>query len=238
MRIQNQKAIIIKTRQFMENDMIVTLLNEKGEKIEAIVKGAQSGTSKRKAHMDLLNLVNATIYQSNRNKYLQAVQATSTFHRAKERFFDVFTLYKILDIINRSIQEEDKFPEIFSLLLETMETLNSKNPHIFTTEIALIKLAHLLGFLPSFRQCGKCHQAGEGEFYLNDTAGTIHCENCKNDYDSPVELKFRKAIEYFRTTSINAAAKLTINEDECERIKQISSGIFRQHLDIKEISLA
>lgn len=223
-KIKNIRGIVIRTRPFMENDLCAAILTEEGEKLDLIVKGVRAKNSRRKGHLELLNLVSGTVYESKHNSYLQTVRCENSFHHLKDSYCDVFSIYRLIGIINSRVLEEDPQPAIYKLLLETLDLMNCKKTHLFTVDFALIKLADMLGHLPSYKNCGGCHRA-ENQMYLSG-GNSVHCVDCKNPEDAPIALKFRKAMEFFRTRSMSALQKISITEEESEILTNIIGKLF------------
>lgn len=228
--IQNLTGIVLRRREFGEKDLILTLLNDQGERVEAVVKGANLPQSRRRAHLELMNLVKGTTYQGTHHLYLQNVQTKNSFTHMKENLSLVLRLSIFLEILDRGLMEKDSQVEIYELLEETLHSLN-KEPHPFLTEAALIKLAHLLGFLPSFKQCNACHLNLEEEAHWDEAAGTLSCTKCRKEHHRPLPLKYRKAFEFFRRASTEDCRKVHLDEEEADTLREWIPGFFSMHLD-------
>ncbi len=224
-KIRNINGIVIRTRPFMENDMCVAVITDRGEKLEMIVKGARSKSSRRKGHLELLNLISATVYESKSHSYLQTVRCENPFFHLKDSYFNIFSICRLVEVINARVLEEDPHPEIYDLLLETMNLLNSDKVHLFTVDFALVKLADLLGHLPSYKNCGTCHRV-EDRMYLSETSNALNCSECRHANDTPIELKYRKAMEFFRETGLHTLQKISLSEEESEFLKNIIEKLF------------
>lgn len=224
-KIRNIRGIVIRTRPFMENDLCVAVITELGEKLDLIVKGARGKNSRRKGHLEVLNMISATVYESRHNSYLQTVRCENPFFRLKDSYFSIFSICRLVEIINARVLEEDPHQEIYDLLLETMTLLNSETSHLFTVDFALVKLANLLGHLPSYRNCGKCHRV-EDRMYISNNG--LNCDNCKHPEDVAIELKYRKAMEFFRETGLAALQKISLSEEESEFLKNVIEKLFEK----------
>jgi DNA repair protein RecO (recombination protein O) len=196
--IQNLTGIVLQKRPFTEHDLIVNLLTSNGERLELVAKGAAGPQSKRRAHLELMNEVQLVVRKSPRHLYLQSVECVNSFNGLKNKLECVFHAQALLEIIRKSVAEENPEPELYQLLKETLEALNEKTTHPLTVEISLLKLAHHLGVLPSFKHCGKCLRALEENAVWNSELGTVHCLECQETDAEKLELKYLKALEFFR----------------------------------------
>ena len=228
--IQNLSGIILRRREYGEKDLMLTVLSNRGERLDLVVKGANIPNSRRRSHLELMNLIEGTTYQSTHNLYLQNVQVKDSFTHLKENVNLVFRLAVFLEILERSLQEKDLQPEIYLLLEETLQSLNESH-HAFLPEAALIRLAHLLGFLPSFKQCNLCHENLMDEAHWDQEAGTLACTGCRKIHHRPMPLKYRKAFEFFRRASTEDCRKVDLQTEEADTLREWIPSFFSLHLD-------
>lgn len=238
MRHQNFKGIVIHKRQFMESDLFLTVLTESGEKLELLAKGA-NGKSRRKHHLELMNQIEGTFYEGKTHYYLQSVQCKQSFTHLKNDLQLILRMHMILEIINKTVMPEDPHPEIHQLLEETLHALNKKNTHELTPEITLIKLAHLLGFLPNFKECSSCHKLlTKDEAKWNQEQGTIQCKECSTELCEHMPLKYRKALDFFRRAPRSEYIKVSLKPEETHQIKNMLPNLFIKQLGAPLKSLA
>lgn len=246
MRNHNLTGIIIHKRNFMEADLILTVLTEEGTKIELLAKGA-SGRSRRKSHLELMNQIEGTFYEGKTHAYLQSVQCKTSFNNLKKDLQLILQMHIVLEIINKTVPENDPQPEVYKLLNETLTSLNQIDPHELTTEITLIKLANLLGLLPNFKECSSCHKfLTEDEAQWDKEHSTVFCSSCFENADisdlannyQHIPLKYRKAVEFFRVASQEQYKKVTLKPEEKHELKTLVPHLFTKHLGAPLKSLA
>ncbi len=236
-RTQSFTGIVLKKRPFFEDTPLITILTNEGFKIECIAKGLDSSKSKRRAHVECLNLVSGTLYESRSQSYLQEVICLKSHSALKDQLELLLRMQVVLEIIDRSVFEGDAHPEIYTLLENSLAELNEA-PHPLLLEATLIRLAHLLGFLPSFKRCAHCHQdIVEDKAHWNDEDQTLHCENCKERRD-PFPLKYRKILEFFREESLNRAHLIRLSKEEHETLRSFLPKLFLNHMNQPLKSLA
>jgi len=212
--ISNFTGIVLQKRPFTEKDLIVVVLTEEGERLELVVKGAAGPTSKRRAHLELMNRVQGTVHQSRNHNYLQSVECVSSFSYLKNHLDRVFHAQVLLEIMRKNMADENPEPELYALLHETLLALNEKRPHPLTMEISLLKLAHTLGVLPSFKHCGKCLRSLEENGMWNAQLGTLNCLNCQETDAEKLALKYLKALEFFKQAHEADYRRVHLVDDE------------------------
>lgn len=227
--IQNEEGIILSKRNYGEKDLLLTLLTSAGERWEVVVKGAQSAHSRRKAHLELMNCIHGSFYHGPKHIYLQNPSAKKSFHKLKTNVKLVFELAIFLEIIERSLPAQQNHKELYELLHQTLHLLN-ENPKTALPKAALIRLTHLLGFLPSFKQCHACHEKLE-EAYWNSTTGLLSCASCRTQEDEVLPLKYCKAFEFFKSANLEACQKVHLNADEASTLHTWTLGFLHFHLE-------
>ncbi|MFA5793001.1 MAG: DNA repair protein RecO [Candidatus Gracilibacteria bacterium] len=177
----------------MENDLSVVILNQDGDRIDVIAKGAGTPASKRRAHLEPINLIDCTLYYSRNHIYLHEVKCIKSFVNLKSNLDSITQTQKLLQIIEKNTYPENPDARIFDLMLETIECFNQADPHPLSLEMALIKLANIMGILPNFIE---------------------------------LELKYRKAIEFFKVSHSSSLKRLTTNQEENNTIKVAVQNLF------------
>ncbi len=225
--IQNICAIILKRRPFTEKDLILTLLCDSGLRQEVVVKGANGTGSKRNAHLGLLNLIHGTLYKGKNHLYLQDVRCERSFTDLKDQLDPIFYLQFMSEVIEKSIPEDDPYPQIYRLMEDTMNSLNDCKEQSCVIEMACFQLAHHLGYLPSFKHCSSCHESiQEDSAFWDESSSSLTCKSCRSDVHRHLPLKYRKAFEYFRTTTLNQSKALKLDHEELSQIRLFIPGLF------------
>jgi DNA repair protein RecO len=113
--IKNCKAIVLRYKTWGENDLLVTLLSDRGEKIECVAKGAAAQKSKRRSHLEHFNLISATLYTKNDRHYLQEATCLNCFYHVKQdldRIQSAARLCKIVEEHSTSEQDPRWFDQV------------------------------------------------------------------------------------------------------------------------------
>ena len=233
---KNLTGIVLRTRTWGETDLLVSVLSSEGERLDLVAKGAGGPRSKRRSHLEGINWIRGTVYESTKRAYLQNVQTENSFIHVKAHPNLVFRLAVFIEILEKTFRPENPHPEIYELFLETLNALNTpeahlKNSHPLLPEVALVKLAHLLGFLPSFKNCAHCHQSLTKTAHFDHEAGTLACGDCRKAQHRSFPIKYCKAFEFFRHASSADCQKITLEPEEHETLREWIPGFFSLHLD-------
>lgn len=237
--IKNVSGIVIKRREWGESDLLVSLLDENGERLDLIVKGAGGGKSKRKSHLELMNRLKGTVYDSAQKSYLQSVECVQSYYHLKQNFERVFQVYVLLEVIDQSTLPENPDPQLYELLEATLDHLNQKNASRLGAEIGLVKWGEALGVLPSFRSCGLCHRSLEESARWNVEKQILHCAECAVVNGEDLPLKYRKALEFFKTASFQECSAIVFQDEEVQKLRELIPYLLRGHLErpLKSLSI-
>lgn len=233
---QSYEAIILRKREWGESDLLLTVLTNQGEKKEWVVKGGAAASSRRRAHLEPLNLIRASIHSSPRHDYLSEVSSISSFRHLKEKIDLLYRLSLLVELLVSAFPLEDSEPQIYQLLSETLTRLDQSPSPVFLPEIALIKLAHLLGFLPSFRECSHCHQTLSTDAHWDSETGLLCCPSCQKIPCPCLPLKYRKAFEFFRSASHAECLKVRLSSEETTDLQNWIPQFISRYLEKPHLS--
>lgn len=228
-RINNIEGIILKKRPFMENDLFITILDKNGEIFELLCKGIRGKNSRRKGIIEIMNLINGVTYKSANHTYLQSTTLISSFPKLKSNYDKIIEAELLIEIISKTIPREYPHPEIYTLLSGFLNHLNGEETHPLNLSFSLTKLAHHLGFLPSFKNCGSCHAFLEDD-HASWEKNQVLCKNCKRS-NFLMPLKYRKAFEFFRNSERHEIEKITVQLEEIAEMLNFLPNVFANHLE-------
>lgn len=229
--IKNVTGIVIKQKQWGERDLLVSLLSDEGERLDLVVKGAGDGKSKRKNHIELMNRIKGTVYDNPRHAYLQTVECEESFFHLKQNFERVFQVYVLLEVIEQSTLPENADPQLYELLEATLTHLNQKSVSSLGAEIGLVKWGEALGILPSFRVCGECHKGLADCAHWNHDKQVVLCQDCTSPHCEELPLKYRKALEFFKSASFQECSAIVFQEEEIFKLRELIPYLLRGHLE-------
>lgn len=115
-RSVKSEAIVLRKRNMLQKDSIVSLFTQEYGKVRAIAKGMTSITSRRLTHCQTGNLISAMMGRKESWYYLQDTTLISAFLSLKKDEKKVKALYLILFLLDRLLPEGEQNKEIYSLV--------------------------------------------------------------------------------------------------------------------------
>ncbi len=132
-------AIVINKSKTKEADIFVTLLTPYRGKITALAKGAQNIKSSRLSALQLGNIVKVSLYQKNDFNWLSQARTITPFLQTKKNLAQVGLLFYLLEIINRSLAENQNLDNVYPICQNIIAAINkNQTASYLKNEIALI----------------------------------------------------------------------------------------------------
>lgn len=139
------KALIIRTRDFLEADKIVNLLTPNG-RVDAVAKSARKPNSRKSSHIEILNYFDAYLA---RGKNLDILLEIKNSNNIKIQTTYINYIFYIAEILEKTIFEIDH--KLYKRFIECLEIMDT-NIHCSILKIQLIVLEEL-GSLPNIKVC-------------------------------------------------------------------------------------
>jgi len=124
MRNFRTEGIIIKRRDYGEADRILTVMTRDYGKLKIKAAGVRKITSRRAAHIELLNHTILHLYKGNTFAILTEAKMLSDFSAIKEDFTKVGFAYHVCELVDGLCPENQENRNVFELLQKTLTNLS------------------------------------------------------------------------------------------------------------------
>jgi DNA repair protein RecO (recombination protein O) len=208
--LKRTEGIILKTIPFGEADLIVTYLTPDFGLLKLFAKSPRKIRSRFGSSLEPLTHANISFWgkeDANLPKLTQS-DIIHTFHKIRDSLQCFLKVSEIVEVTLHFVPERDVNKKVYSLILQTLQTfeknlsLASVCKNTAATSIKKrvgggsfhddllathykVKFLKYLGYSPKLDSCGRCGNNGYC-FYLS--SGSIMCESCSKDVDSPLRL--------------------------------------------------
>jgi len=146
------EGIILRKRKFGEADEIVTVFSKHRGKLKMIAKGVRKSTSRKRGNLELSNRCSLFLAEGKNLDLVTEVEVISSFSSLKKDLVKSVYCFQILEMVERLTVEEEAHRDIFELIVQTLDLLNSTTfDHAWgTADLVVIRftiqLLHSLGF--------------------------------------------------------------------------------------------
>ncbi len=138
------EGLILKRKNFGEADRVLTALTDRYGKISVMAKGVRRITSRRAGNIEILNRVKMHLFKA-KNYILTEAESIETFSKLKENLTLSTSAFHIIELVDRLTPEEQKNPQLYSLVISVLKILNDNPRQIFIRAFE-VKLLSMLGF--------------------------------------------------------------------------------------------
>ncbi|MGH7204240.1 MAG: DNA repair protein RecO [Candidatus Levyibacteriota bacterium] len=123
MRNFRTEGIIIKRKNYGEADRILTVLTRDYGKISIKATGVRKITSRRSAHIELLNHTILHLYRKSTFNTLTEAKMMEDFSKIKQDFHKVGLAYHLCELVDGLCPENQENSTVYFLLKKTLEQL-------------------------------------------------------------------------------------------------------------------
>jgi len=183
MPAEKADAIVLRTVEFMETSLVVTLFTREFGKIGALAKGARRPKGPFESALDVLALCRI-VFLHKSSEVLDLLTEAKLLRRFRPAGKDLSSLYAgyyVAELLGELTQEDDPHPELFDLADETLEALAAGEPvcrRVIRFELGTLRL---LGHIPSLDRCVECGTPVEvaGRVAFGQLDGGVLCRDCR-----------------------------------------------------------
>lgn len=221
-------AIVLRTYPFQETHFIVTLFSPTKGKIRAIAKGCRRlQSSLGRAVQPMVQAVFLLAEGKNLDVITQG-EIKSVFPKTRENLERLAHGLYAMELIDRFVEEPEPQPNLYFLLLKTLEALETSDappPLLRGFEANLLRL---LGYAPRLDACVQCERAGSPARF-SARLGGILCGLC------PDADKQAAPLDAGTLTALRACFDATIGEPPAIAADSLRpvTGIFQRFMEEK-----
>lgn len=174
-------GVVLKRRNFLEKDRILTIFSREEGKVDALAKGARRPGNRLGPNSDLATIA---IFHIHKTKSIDIVTEIEPIYHpfgARGEFEKTELISYALKIIDKLYEVDDPHPNTYQVLCELIETVSySRRQLVFLKFI--IEIMRDLGALPEFDTCSYCQtNITSSDEYVFDLKGGLSHRNCSRE---------------------------------------------------------
>jgi DNA repair protein RecO (recombination protein O) len=183
MPAEKATAFVLRTIDFSESSLVVTLFTREFGKIHSLAKGGRRLKGPFESALDLLALCRIVFLRKSSDALdlLTEAKLLRRFRPAGRSLASLYAGYYVAELLNELTDQYDPHPELFDLADETLSGLSAGEPvgrRVVRFELGALRE---LGHLPSLDVCADCGAAVpvEGRTAFGQLDGGVLCGNCR-----------------------------------------------------------
>lgn len=186
---------MLRTVEFSETSLIVTLLTRDLGRISALAKGARRIKGPFEGSLDLLSVCRIVLISKpgDRLDLLTESKLRRRFRGGQRSLERTYAGYHVAEILRTMIDDDDPHPELFDLTLATLDQIDGDGPVGASLLAFDCQCLRLLGHAPITDQCAGCgvklESTGRWIGFSFEASGLV-CEACRSRQASLLSLSW------------------------------------------------
>ncbi len=178
------QGIILRQKDFRENDSLFLVYTKSRGKIEVLVRGAKKIKSKLAPHLSFFSLIDLMVVEGRNFNQLVGARISNNFYNLKSNLFLIALASSSLEVVDLLIRPSQRDERILGLLLGLFGQLDQWSTMSDSESLALVrifnfKLLVYLGYQPELYHCLVCkNKIGPSGNHFNAERGGLICVNC------------------------------------------------------------
>jgi len=183
MSAEKATAIVLRTVEFSESSLVLTLFTREFGKVRGLAKGARRLKGPFESALDLLALCRIVFLRKS-SEALDLVTESKLqrrFRPAGRSLPSLYAGYYVAELLNELTDDYDPHPDLFDLADETLAGLSAGEPvdrRVLRFELGALRV---LGHLPSLDVCVECGEEVRltGRMAFGQLDGGVLCPRCR-----------------------------------------------------------
>jgi DNA repair protein RecO (recombination protein O) len=234
-------AIVLRTVEFGEADLIVHLLTPSRGRVTAMAKHARRSVRRFPGSLDLFNHLEVKIHPRKRGgmPLLDRARLLSPFLALRDDPVRYALACYVTELLSRLAPEEGIGPEmrgIFAFALEALTALEATRPDARTRVLIELRALDALGMRPELRHCVRCGREVEGPtVHFHVAEGGVVCRACAGSEELPLRahLGTLRALEQGLRFPLMELSRLGLSARALAEAHQIVWRFQRYHVGIE-----
>ena len=235
------EAIIIKKTKLGEADRILTFYTPHAGKIQGVAKGVRKPKSKMAGHLELLTYSQINLTRGRNLDTVTGAQTINGFLPLKNDLNLISYGLYLSELTCQFTPEEQENPEIFDLLLKTLEQLCETHNKDIVLRFFEMQLLNEAGYRPQLQQCVVCHQPLQPVTnYFSAVGGGMVCPACapSHSYLYTLTVNAIKVLRLLQNGDFATAVKLKISPELSWELEEVNRRYIRFILEKEVKSVA
>ena len=201
MTAEQTTAIVIRTVEFSETSLVVTLLTRDFGRLSALAKGARRPKGPFEGALDLLAVCRVVVIRKSTDTLdlLTEAKLHRRFRGAERSLRRVYAGYYVAEMLRLQTDDHDPHPDVYDLAIETLNQIDGTGDVASSLAYFDAQSLRMLGHAPGTDRCTVCGNevelAPRVSFAL--IAGGVVCSECRPRQHKTLSVR-RDVIEEIR----------------------------------------
>lgn len=235
--MKKTEGIILSELRFRDTSKILTIYTRELGKISVMAKGAYRPKSKLLASTQPFSYNEFQFSKGKNFYYINQIDIIDTFYNIRNKMERLIIGFFILELLDKSMIEEEKNEKIFLLAKKSLNILTSLNKD-YLKFLASYELKYIsfLGYRPEINVCVNCGKRDDNMRFSKAQGGLL-CNNCQQ-MDTQARRVSQGEVEILQRlllTSLDNLDEIQANLKELSKIQDLLMEYILYNIDIREL---
>ena len=183
MAAEQSTAIVLRTVEFSETSLIVTLLTRDLGRVSAIAKGARRPKGPFEGALDLLAVCRVVVLRKSSDSLdlLTEAKLHKRFRGGERSLERVYGGYYMAEMLRLLTDDHDPHPDVYDLTIRTLQQIDGSGEVGSSLTYFDAQILRMLGHSPGTDLCTDCGSEVKcsGRIAFSLTSGGIVCDQCR-----------------------------------------------------------
>ncbi|MBU5313591.1 DNA repair protein RecO [Tissierella carlieri] len=233
------EGVVLRELRYRDTSKILSVYTKKYGKIAVMARGAYRPKSQIIANTQPFSYNEYQLYRGKNFFYLNQGDIIDSFYSIRERIERVTYGYYMLELIDKSIPEEQENEKLFNLLIKGLTVLSSlENDYLKFIAAYELKFISFLGYKPYLDKCVLCGSFNKNNIKFSIYEGGIICDNCfvTDPFSIQVNKEIYKGMCELLYTSLEKISDVVISKDSLYKIHEMIVEYILYNIDRKKFN--
>lgn len=146
------EGIVLARRNFSEADRILSVFSKTHGRVSLLAKGVRKPSSRKRGHIEVFNRIKFQGQKGRGLDIMTEAEIIDSFEVVRKDLKKVALAYYFMEVIGRTIHEDEKNTELYNLLQGYLEKLKKEKRLSSLRKNFVYQVLTILGFWPRGRQ--------------------------------------------------------------------------------------
>jgi DNA repair protein RecO (recombination protein O) len=142
------EAIVLARRNFSEADRILSVFSKDHGRLSLLAKGVRRPASRKRGHIEVFNRIKFQAVKGRGLDIMTEAEIIDSFEGVRKDLRKVALAYYFMEVIGRTIHEEEKNLELYGILQTYLEKLKEGKKLLSLRKDFVYQVLTILGFWP------------------------------------------------------------------------------------------
>ena len=228
-------GIVLSGIKYKESSKILTVYTRELGKIKVLGQGVMKPKSKGIASTEVFAHSEFDLKKGKSFYYINSVYLVDSYHSIRNKMDTLFLGFYILELMDKTIHEEEHNPIVFDLLNKALLAIkNGEDPHLIAVAFQL-KYVSFMGYRPQLDVCSKCSKKTSSTWRFNISRGGVFCEDCYGAGGIKITEEDRHILSQVLLTPFANLKSINIKKEIIWKIYNLMLDYISYNFDIREL---